>query len=307
MRILIIGGTGHIGTFLVPMLAEHGHEIILATRGMHPLPNDFDKPNIKQAKADYALKNKGWIDFVSSVHVEVVIDIMGVDVLGTYAAALPTCRHFIACGSLWMFGSPLVVPTPPNTQSACSFPGYASRYDELLELQKKTALDGVAFSAIMPPNICGPGKIPLEAHGGRSIQVHKAHAAGQPVKLPTGCNTLIGPCDAADVAQGFALVVEKRDAAAGNFFNVGSAYSLPAIEFVKAYADIYETDIPIEFVPYEDYVQKILPDPGANYHFLQHMLPDISKIQTKLGYKPKFTPEQTMERAVNWMRDEKLL
>ena len=274
------------------MLAEKGHDILLATRGKHALPAGFDRPNIKQAQASYALENKEWIDFVSSTEAEVLIDIIGVDVLGTYSAALPACRHFIACGSLWMFGPPKVVPTPAITQSPCQFASYTKRYAELLQLQKKAEKDGVAFSAIMPPNICGPGKIPLDAHGGRDIEVHKAHAAGQPVKLSTGCNTLVGPCDACDIAQGFALAVENRDAAAGEFFNIGSAYALPAPQFVRAYADIYETEIPIEYVSYEDYVEKILPEIGANYHFLEHMLPDITKIQNALGYQPKFTPNR---------------
>lgn len=32
------------------------------------------------------------------------------------------------------------------------------------------------------------------------------------------------------------------------------------------------------------------------------MCPDISKIR-KLGYEPRYTPEESMERAVAWMRD----
>jgi len=38
-----------------------------------------------------------------------------------------------------------------------------------------------------------------------------------------------------------------------------------------------------------------------------HMLPDISKIRVALGYRPRYTPEQTMERAVAWMRDQGLI
>src|SRR5580698_2713508 len=33
MRILVIGGTGHIGTYLSPMLVEAGHEVICISRG----------------------------------------------------------------------------------------------------------------------------------------------------------------------------------------------------------------------------------------------------------------------------------
>jgi uncharacterized protein YbjT (DUF2867 family) len=33
MKILVVGGTGHIGTFLVPKLVQLGHEVYIATRG----------------------------------------------------------------------------------------------------------------------------------------------------------------------------------------------------------------------------------------------------------------------------------
>src|SRR6476646_6541574 len=32
MRVVVIGGTGHIGTFLVPTLVNAGHEVIVASR-----------------------------------------------------------------------------------------------------------------------------------------------------------------------------------------------------------------------------------------------------------------------------------
>jgi nucleoside-diphosphate-sugar epimerase len=33
MRVVIIGGSGHIGTYLVPMLVNAGHEVLNVTRG----------------------------------------------------------------------------------------------------------------------------------------------------------------------------------------------------------------------------------------------------------------------------------
>ena len=33
MRIVVIGATGHVGTYLVPRLAALGHELIAVTRG----------------------------------------------------------------------------------------------------------------------------------------------------------------------------------------------------------------------------------------------------------------------------------
>jgi len=207
-----------------------------------------------------------------------------------------------------MLGPPRVVPPPAQTQNPCEFDSYARRYDEMLATQDKAgAGGGPAFSAILPPNICGPYKIPLDCWGGRSIDLHKAHVQGRPVTLPINCNTLIGPCDAEDIARAFVLAAEQRDAAAGEIFNVGSAYSLPAPQFVEAYGRIYGVEIPIEYVGQAEYYSAVLPAVGANYHFREHMLPDVSKLRSRLGYDPQYTPEQTMRRAVDWMRDQGMI
>jgi len=305
MKILVIGGTGHIGKFLVSMLVEGGGEVVVVSRGTTAVTDTPVWGKVRRISASYDRGEPAWAKRVADIRAEVVIDILGADVPATYEAAKGPCRHFIACGSLWMFGPPRVVPTPETTQGPCEFEGYARRYAELLATRDAAARDGIAFTAIMPPNICGPGKVPIDGRGGRDAEIHKAHMRGRPVQLPAGCNTLISPCDAADVARGFALAVGDRDRAAGEIFNVGSACGLPAPRFIETYAAIYDTQIPIEFVDPDEFYSRILPDPGANYHFREHMLPDLSKIRARLGYAPACAPEQTMERAVAWMRDEK--
>jgi len=307
MRTLIIGGTGHIGKFLVPQLLQTGSHVIVLTRGQSPVPESAKWKDVELIPGTYKRGDKNWFRLIADISPDVVVDILGSDVPGTYAAAKRTVRQYVACGSVWMYGPPHIVPTPEQTQSPCRFEWYAMRYEELhgtLELAEK---DGIAFTGIMPPNICGPGKVPIECCGGRDASVHRAHARGEPVKLPTGCNTLIAPCDAADVAQGFALAVANRDASAGQIFNVGPSYALTVPRLVETYAEIHQTTIPIEYVEPEDFYSRILPDLGANYHFRYHMGPDVSKITSVLGYAPQFTCEQSMSRAVEWMRREKLI
>ena len=108
-------------------------------------------------------------------------------------------------------------------------------------------------------------------------------------------------------SAGFRLAVRDPDAADGEIFNVGAAYALTAPQLVAAYAEIYDTAIPIEEISWDEFLTDYMPDPGANFHFRTHMCPDISKLRTKLGYEPRYTPEETMARAVAWMREEGVL
>lgn len=310
MKTIVIGGTGHIGTFLTRMLVEEGYEVGVMSSGHRPRPEGDCYRRIKYFTLPYAesLADGSFLAMLREEQPQVIVDILQADSGAVWEAARQAgvCQ-VVACGSVWMWGRPKVVPTPEAPQTECPFAGYQQRLNELLQTMERSRQAGPGLSAIMPPNICGPGKIPLEASGGRSLQVHEAHRRGEPVILPAPGTNLIGPCDAEDVARGFLAAVQHPEQAAGEIFNVGSAYALTAERFVSAYAEIYGTPIPIDYVTPEVYVREVLPELGANFHLLEHMCPDITKLSSRLGYRPHYTPEQTMERAVRWMFDTGLL
>jgi len=307
MKALVIGGTGHIGRFLVPELVGQGWEVSVVSRGRTPVPEANAWEGVSVIHADYRRKDDQFSSVISEADAELVIDILGSDVPSTYQAAKGRCRHFIACGSVWMYGLARIVPTPEETQGPCEFDWYAMRYDELQRTKAFAEDEGIAFTAIMPPNVCGPGKVPIDCRGGRDIDTHKCHMRGEPVILPEGCTTLIGPCDASDVAHGFTLSACNTDKASGRVFNVGSAYALTAPELVREYGRIHGVKIPVEYVSAGEFYGNVLPESGANFHFRSHMAPDISNISRMLGYRPRYTPEQSLARAVEWMRNQGLL
>lgn len=305
MKVCVIGGTGHIGTNLVEMLLDEALDFTVISSGRTPVPTRPGWDRVKRVKASYG--DDDWAGCLQQQEPEVLIDILGTNAPLTYQAVKSSCKHYILCGSVWMFGEPYAVPTPDETQSLCPFEGYDSRYLEMQSLRETAAADGIAFNAIMPPNICGPYKIPLDGQGGRDLEVHKAHQRGEPCPLPAPGNNLIGPCDAWDVAQGFFLSLQQRDRANGHIFNVGAPYSLTVKKFIETYGAIYGVEIPIAWHGWKEYSESIVPSFGAHFHFGCHMCPDLTKIKTQLGYVPRYTPEQTMERAVDWMRDEGML
>lgn len=304
MKILIIGGTGHVGTFLTRKLLSQGHEVYIGTRGKHSLREGGFFEGAKFVTCDAG--NKDSLEALKAYQFDTVVDFPGTayhiwQVLGD------TISHLVACGSLWMFGYPHKIPTPEMTQEECPFEGYKQRYEQILEMLKESGKGKATFTAVMPPNICGPGKVPLDSMGGRDVERHKSMMRGETVILPDGPECMVGPCDAEDIASLFALAVNNREAAAGQIFNAGSAYALPAGDFIKAYGDIYGVEIPVKRVSWKEYSEAVNPKITAWWHFYAHMQPDISKAKELLGYEPQYTPEEAMKRAVDWMRQEGML
>ncbi len=304
MKILVIGGTGHIGTFLVPKLIQNGHEVYVGTRGNTTQRDACAFESAKLITCDVS-KDESVLG-LKKYGFDTIVDFPGAayrlwELLGD------SVPHIVACGSLWMYGYPHVIPTPEETQEVCWYAGHKKRYEQLLEMIGEAHRKQTVVTGMMISNVCGPGKIPINQYGRRSLDDHRDMQAGKTVYIPDGAECLIGPCDADDIAEAFALAVEKRENAANQLFNIGAAYSLTTSEFVKTYGDIYGVELTIKKVSWERYITEINPEQSAWWHFYAHMLPDISKAKKLLGYAPKYTPEQTMQRAVEWMKAEGML
>ena len=287
MKILIIGGTGHVGTFLVSKLVKNGHDVYVGARGITQAHDvrDFERANL----IDLNSGKKESLQKLKDENFDVVVDFPGTAKL-VWDTLADSVSHIIACGSLWMFGRPRIIPTPEIAFEKCFDEGYKNRFEEILTMQKESGKKKAVFTAIMPPNICGPGKIPVDQYGDRSLDYHKQMLNGEVVYIPDGPECTIGPCDAEDIAELFSLAIEKRDCAAGEIFNVGSAYSLTISEFISVYSKIYGVEIPVERVSWEKYITEINPEQVSWWHFYSNMTPDISKARKLLGYEPQYTP-----------------
>ena len=59
MRTVVIGGSGHIGTFLIPRLGRAGHEVVSISRGQSS--SYLDDPtwrDVQQVTADRVAENR---------------------------------------------------------------------------------------------------------------------------------------------------------------------------------------------------------------------------------------------------------
>ncbi len=301
MKILVIGGTGHMGAFLVPMLLDGGHDVYVGARGnIKP-----DQGALAGAKfISLNSKDRESIKSLRDYKFDTVVDFPGT-AYAVWEELKHDIGHLVACGSLWMYGNPHIVPTPEmtNPPEEAIVENHRKRFADIKKMLEESGKGCAVFTAIMPPNVCGPGKIPLDQYANRSAENHNAMKRGEEVILPDGAEALLGPCDAEDIARLFALAIEKRDAAAGEIFNAGAAYAVTFSEYVNIYADIYGVKIPFKRIPWNEYVEKINPYPWDWWHYYAHMCPDISKARRLLGYEPRYTPEETVKRAVLWMKE----
>ena len=118
MRIVIIGGSGHIGTYLVPRLAEAGHEIVNISRGAsEPYQPHGAWCKVRRIVCDRSAEDAAGIfgARVADLQPDAVIDLIcfAPESASQLVEALRgKILHFLHCGTIWVHG--------PSTEEAHS-------------------------------------------------------------------------------------------------------------------------------------------------------------------------------------------
>jgi len=101
-------------------------------------------------------------------------------------------------------------------------------------------------------------------------------------------------CDVSDVVRGVLALVEAP-AANGNVFNVGSDEEVTIEELAKRIQQMTASNSSIEYVPYEKAYEEGFED-------MHRRVPDLSKIRAAIGYEPKVSLGELLERVIDYFK-----
>ena len=115
-RVVVIGATGHIGTYLVPRLVDAGHEVIAVSRGArgpyHASPR-WDAVTRVTADRDEQDAAGTFGDRIAALRPEAVIGLICFtrgSAEQLVAALRPSRPLLVHCGTIWVHGPALRVP-----------------------------------------------------------------------------------------------------------------------------------------------------------------------------------------------------
>jgi nucleoside-diphosphate-sugar epimerase len=315
MRIVVIGGTGHVGTYLVPGLVTAGHEVISVSRQMRKPYSDHEAwKDVKQVIIDRveADKKKTFGKQISKLSPDVVIDMICFtrESAVMIAEALQgKVQHFLQCGTIWVHGYSEQVPTD-ETQPRRPFGEYginkAAIESWLLSFSRKT---GFPATILHPGHIVGPGWIPLNPAGNFNPEVYKILAAGKELILPNLGMETVHHVHAEDVSQSFIKAINYRNNAVGESFHVVSPQALTLRGYANALAEWFGKEAKLKFLPWEKWKKTVsIQDANATWDHIAHS-PNcsIEKAGRLINYSPRYTSLQAVQEAVRYLMDKKLI
>ena len=311
MRIVVIGGSGHVGSFLVPRLVRAGHEVINLSRGTRAAYvedeawSDIDQVTVDR-DAEEAAGTFG--KRVAALEPDVVVDMICFTP-DSAAALVEAIRgrsgHLIHCGTIWRYGPSVKQPMREDDTSP-PFGEYGTQKAAIAELlAAETASGGLVTTVLQPGHISGPGWVPIGPLGNLDPGVWYALSAGREVAVPGLGAELMHHVHADDVAQAFQLAVEHRDAAAGQSFNVVAPSALTARGFLAIAAGWFGQTAKIRSVSWAEFRSGTTAEfAEASWgHLSRSQYASIEKARTLLGYAPAFEPEAAVLDGIRWLID----
>ena len=308
MRIVLIGGTGHIGTYLVPRLLWAGHEVFVVSRGSREayLP-DPAWERVERATLDREkLEAKGEFgEAIADLKPEVVIDLICFTRQSCeqlVQALRGKVRHLLSCGTIWVHGHSEAVPT---TEAAPRRPfgEYGIRKAELeaylLEISRKERFPA---TTIHPGHIVGEGWAPLNPEGHFGTAVWKQIARGEKLLLPNLGLESLHHVHADDVARLFIAAMERWSVSVGESFHAVSPQALTLRGYAEAAFRWYNREPNIEFVPWPELRERI-EEKAAGFiwdHIAHSPCCSNQKAREMLAWEPRFTSLEAVRESVSY-------
>ena len=306
MRVVVIGGTGHIGTYLVPRLVAAGHDVIVASRGQRApyRPDDAWRAVERVAIDRTAEEAAGSFGArVAALRPDAVVDLICftvdsarqlVDALRERGALL------LHCGTIWVHGHSTVVPTVEE-QPRHPFGDYGIRKAAIeAYLLDETRRGGARATVLHPGHLVGPGWAPLNPAGHFDPDVFTRLAHGRPLLLPNLGMETVHHVHADDVAQAFERALACAERAVGESFHVVSPAALTLRGYAEAMAAHFGRPPLLRFLPWDEWCRTVgEAEARATWDHVAHS-PNcsIAKARERLGYAPRYGSVAAVIEAV---------
>ncbi len=308
MRVVVIGGTGHIGSFLVPMLCADGHEVVVLSRGRRTPYVDHEAwRTVQQISCDRpAEESAGTFGArVADLAADVIMDLtcFTPDSARQLVQALDG-QQLVHTGSIWAYGRSLVVPvtedSPKKPYGEYGVNKAAIEHYLLHDQQRLPA------TVLHPGHITGPGWVPINPAGNLDLGVYQSLITDGTAVLPDRGMELLQHVHAEDVAAIHLAAMRQPDQATGQSFNAVAEQSLTLRGYAELVAAQYGHEPQLEFVPWSKFAEQIGERNAAATadHIGRSPHCSMAKARQLLGFRPNHTAWQSVREAIGWLVDD---
>ena len=302
MRVVVIGGTGHIGTYLVPSLVRSGHEVVVMSRGVsRPYREDPLWGAVQRVTCDREQAEAEGVfgAAVAQLDPDAVVDLTCFTPLQArqLVEALDG-QHLVHTGSVWSYGPSALVPT---TEDAPKNPHGEYGTHKLAIERYLMSQDRVRASVVHPGHISGPGWMPIGPAGNLDPAVLDRLRADGSCLLPDRGGETIHHVHAEDVAGLHQACLEQPDHAATQSFNSVCTEALTLRGYAELVARHFGHPPTLEFVPWSEFTARVSQQDAATTldHIGRAPMFSMEKAREVLGFLPRHSVTDTVLESID--------
>jgi nucleoside-diphosphate-sugar epimerase len=307
-RVVVIGATGHIGTYLVPRLVRRGHEVIAVsrgTRGPYRASPEWDAVTRVTADREAEDAEGTFGDRIAALRPDVVIDLICFTAASAQQLALalrPSRPLLVHCGTIWVHGPALRVPvTEDEPRTAYGEYGTGKAEIEAL-LHRETRAAGVPAVVLHPGHITGPGWPVITPSGSLDPAAWTSLATGRPLALPDHGLGVLHHVHADDVAQAFERAL-STPAAIGSSFHVVAEQAMTQRGLATGVARWFGREPVLDFVDWAEFTRRAGREHAqvTREHTFRSITASIARSREVLGYTPRYSSLDALREALAWL------
>jgi nucleoside-diphosphate-sugar epimerase len=309
MRVAVIGGSGHIGSYLTPRLVENGHTVLCVSRGerqpyvAHGAWNQVEQVTLdraaEEAKGTFGTK-------IRELEADCVIDLTAYTLESTRQlvdALRGRVQQFLHCGTIWVHGPSIEVPVTEE-QPRKPFGEYGIRKAAIeAYLLDEARRNRFPATVLHPGHLVGTGWVPLNPAANFNPAVFADLAAGREIALPNLGRETLHHVHADDVAQAFVKALAHWSSAVGESFHVVSPAAVSLAGYAEAVAGWYGREARIRFLPWEEWRAGVTEKEAKITwdHIARSPACSIRKAQRLLDYQPRYRSLEAVRESLAWL------
>jgi nucleoside-diphosphate-sugar epimerase len=315
MRTVVIGGTGHIGTYLVPRLVALGHEVLNVSRSKRvPYSDQAAWKSVTTIELDRSTEERlgTFGKQIRNLEPDIVIDLICFTVESArhlVEAVRGELQQFLHCGTIWVHGASIQVPTTEDAPRK-PFGDYGIQKAAIEEyLLRETRLGCFTATILHPGHIVGPGWEPLNPAGHFNPKIFERLARGEEVSLPNLGLETVHHVHADDVAQAFVRAMTRRSVAIGESFHVVSAAALTLRGYAEAVSTWFGQQPRLRFLSWDEWRSTVSKEEAAATwdHIAHSPSCSIAKARQLLDYQPRYGSLEAVFESLRWLIDHEVI
>ena len=305
-RIVVIGGSGHVGSYLLPALVERGDDVVNVSRGIAaPYRPHWAWNRIEQVVLDRTAEDKAgqFGAKVAALEPDIVVDMISFELSSTrqlVEALRGSVEHYLSCSTIWVYGRYVCVPSteadPPNPIDS-----YGTNKAQIESwLLHQARVTGFPATCFRPGHIVGEGWAPINPLGNTNVDVFSSIARGDELVLPNLGLEMLNHVHADDVAQWIIRAIENRSASIGEVFNTVSARAVTMRGYAETVYEWFGKAPRLAFKPFDEWILTLQAKDAevSRGHVIRSSCHSIQKSRERLGYAPRYTSLAAVRESV---------